>query len=114
MLDALEDELLGPGPVGVIEATRPASSCSRGSLPAPAPGRRSGGSPPRFSFSVTPPLVLAAVDQRVNRLRKVDRDPADRVDEVGESREVEDHDVVDVDPEEVLDRLDLQRGAADA
>ena len=55
----------------------------------------------------------AAGDLGAELVREVDLDPADRVDEVLEALEVDDHDVVDVDAEEVLDRLDLQRRAAE-
>ena len=55
----------------------------------------------------------AAGDVRAERLVEVDLDAADRVDQVFEAGEVDDRDVVDLDPEEVLDRLDLQLRAAE-
>ena len=55
----------------------------------------------------------AAGDVGADLHRHVDLDPADRVDQVFEPGEVDDRDVVDLDVEEVLDRLDLRLGAAE-
>ena len=55
----------------------------------------------------------AAGDVGAELVREVDFDPADRVDQVFEAGEVDDRDVVDLDVEELFDRLDLQGGAAE-
>src|SRR6185437_15377387 len=61
-----------------------------------------------------PALAVArpAGDFGAELVRQVDLDATDRVDQVFESGEVDDRDVVDLDVEELFHRLDLQRGAA--
>ena len=55
----------------------------------------------------------AAGDVGAELVREVDFDAADGVDQVFEAGEVDDRDVVDLDIEELFDRLDLQGGAAE-
>ena len=54
----------------------------------------------------------AAGDARADGGRQVDVDPADRVDEAAKAVEVDDRDLVDVDPEQALDRPDRELRAA--
>ena len=54
------------------------------------------------------PPPAPAGDVGAELVRDVDLDPADRVDQVFEAGEVDDRDVVDLDPEEVFDRFDLR------
>ena len=53
--------------------------------------------------------IRAVEAVREDRLRDDDVDAADRVDQLAEPVEVDDRDVVDVEPGQVLDRLERQR-----
>ena len=107
VLHPLDDELLELGAVEIVDRL----TAGRG--PGAGEGQRLLAVQVHLAL-VEVDLEGAARDLVADRAVQLDVDAAERVDQVPEAREVNDRDVVDLDPEQLLDGLDHQRGAAEA